>query len=328
MVRFGMQASHEQINPADLLNDVIAMDRLGIERCWTSDHYMPWWDTGASGGAAWPWIGAALARTRTITIGTGVTAPILRYHPAVVAQVFATLAYMFPNRVFLGIGRGEALNEVPSGHHWPSNAEKFGRLKEAVQLIKRLWTEDWVDFNGNYYWVKDSKLYTKPSKPIALYISGLGEQTARLAGQQGDGFITNELNIEVIRNKLFPAVEKGARESGKDYNSLERILFIPASYNKDKQKALESIRFWRGSMIKAFFDVDVHDPRKIEENGQVVGDDMLEKMFLVISNAEEGIKKLRKYSELGFTEIVLTNSSPNRNELVNLISEKISPLLN
>jgi coenzyme F420-dependent glucose-6-phosphate dehydrogenase len=328
MVRISIQAAHEQINPNDLLNDVVTMDEHGIERCWTSDHYMPWWDTGASGGAAWPWIGAALARTRTITIGTGVTAPILRYHPAVVAQVFATLAYMFPNRVFLGIGRGEALNEVPSGHHWPSNAEKFGRLKEAVQLIKRLWTEDWVDFNGNYYWVKDSKLYTKPSKPIALYISGLGEQTARLAGQQGDGFITNELNVEVIRNKLFPAVEKGARESGKDYNSLERILFIPASYNKDKQKALESIRFWRGSMIKAFFDVDVHDPRKIEENGQVVGDDTLEKMFLVISNAEEGIKKLRKYSELGFTEIVLTNSSPNRNELVNLISEKISPLLN
>jgi coenzyme F420-dependent glucose-6-phosphate dehydrogenase len=275
-----------------------------------------------------PWIGAALARTRTIAIGTGVTAPILRYHPAVVAQVFATLGYMFPNRVFLGIGRGEALNEVPSGHHWPSNAEKFGRLKEAVYLIKRLWTEDWVDYNGNYYWVKDSKLYTKPSKPIALYISGLGEQTARLAGQQGDGFITNELNIEVIRHKLFPAVEKGARESGKDYKSLERILFIPASYNKDKQKALESIRFWRGAMIKAFFDVDVHDPRKIEENGQVVGDDTLEKMFLVISNAEEGIKKLRNYPELGFTEIVLTNSSPDRNELINLISEKISPHLN
>ena len=108
MVRFGIQASHEQINPADLLNDVIAMDRLGIERCWSSDHYMPWWHTGAAGGAAWPWLGAALARTQKITIGTGVTAPILRYHPAVVAQVFATLDYMFPGRVFLGIGRGES----------------------------------------------------------------------------------------------------------------------------------------------------------------------------------------------------------------------------
>jgi len=325
MIKISIQAAHEQVNPKDLLDDVITMDENGIERCWTSDHYMPWWNTGASGGAAWPWIGAALAKTRNIAVGTGVTAPILRYHPAIVAQVFATLGYMFPGRIFLGIGRGEALNEVTTGHNWPSNAEKFGRLKEAIHLIKRLWTEDWVDFRGNYYWVKDSKLYTKSSKPIPLYIAGLGEQTAVLAGQEGDGFVTNELDTEAIRNKLFPALKKGCTKSGKDYNSLEKILFIPASYNEDMQKALESIRFWRGAMIKAFFDVDVHDPRKIEENGQIIGDDTLQKMLLVISNAEDGIKKLKKYTELGFTEIVLTNSSPVREELVKLVAEKISP---
>src|ERR671931_380022 len=107
VVRISIQAAHEQVNPSDLLHDVIYMDHNGIERCWSSDHYMPWWNTRASGGAAWPWLGAALARTNRITIGTGVTAPILRYHPAIVAQVFATLGYMFPNRVFLGIGRGK-----------------------------------------------------------------------------------------------------------------------------------------------------------------------------------------------------------------------------
>lgn len=325
MTRISIQAAHEQVNPKDLLSDVVTMDEKGIQRCWTSDHYMPWWDSGASGGAAWPWLGAALARTRNIVIGTGVTAPILRYHPAIVAQVFATLEYMFPGRVFLGIGRGEALNEVTSGHSWPSNAEKFERLKEAIYLIRKLWTGDWVDFKGNYYWLRDSKLYTKPSNHIPLYLAGIGKQSARLAGEESDGFVTNELDIGVIRDKLFPALKEGATISGKDYSSLEKILFLPASYHEDKQKALESIRFWRGAMIKAFFDVDVHDPRKIQENGQIIGDDTLEKMFLVISTAEEGIEKLKKYIELGFTEIVLTNSSPNRNELVELISEKISP---
>jgi G6PDH family F420-dependent oxidoreductase len=325
MTRISIQAAHEQVNPKDLLSDVVAMDEKGIQRCWTSDHYMPWWDSGASGGAAWPWLGAALARTRNIVIGTGVTAPILRYHPAIVAQVFATLEYMFPGRVFLGIGRGEALNEVTSGHSWPSNAEKFERLKEAIYLIRKLWTGDWVNFKGNYYWVRDSKLYTKPSNHIPLYLAGIGKQSARLAGEEADGFVTNELDIGVIRDKLFPALKEGTIISGKDYSSLEKILFLPASYHKDKQKALESIRFWRGAIIKAFFDVDVHDPRKIQENGQIIGDDTLEKMFLVISTAEEGIEKLKKYVELGFTEIVLTNSSPNRNELVKLISEKISP---
>jgi coenzyme F420-dependent glucose-6-phosphate dehydrogenase len=328
MVRISIQAAHEQVNPTDLLHDVIYMDQNGVERCWTSDHYMPWWHTGASGGAAWPWLGAALAKTSKLTIGTGVTAPILRYHPAVVAQVFATLGFMFPNRVFLGIGRGESLNEVPAGNNWPSNLEKFKRLREAIQLIKKLWTEDWVNFKGEYYWVKDSNLYTKPKTPIPLYIAGLGRQSAMLAGEHGDGFVTNELNVDSISNTLFPALKEGAKRAGKDYNTLEKILFIPASYDPDdKQKAIESIRFWRGSMIKAFFDVDVHDPRKIEENGQVIGDDTLENMLLIVSNGQDAIDKLRKYAELGFTEIVLTNSSPNRDKLVKLVAEEIAPHL-
>ncbi|MDW0296625.1 MAG: TIGR03557 family F420-dependent LLM class oxidoreductase [Nitrososphaeraceae archaeon] len=326
VVKISIQAAHEQVNPSDLLHDVIYMDQNGIERCWTSDHYMPWWNSGASGGAAWPWLGAALARTNKITIGTGVTAPILRYHPAIVAQVFATLGFMFPNRVFLGVGRGESLNEVTSGNQWPSNLEKFERLKEAVLLIKKLWTEDWVNFKGKYYWVKDSNLYTKPKTPIPLYIAGLGKQSAMLAGELGDGFVTNELSVDAIGNNLFPALKEGAKRAGKNYDSLEKILFIPASYDpNDKQKAIESIRFWRGAMIKAFFDVDVHDPKKIEENAQVIGDDTLENMLLVISNAEETIKKLQKYVDLGFTEIVLTNSSPDRDKLVKLVSDEIAP---
>lgn len=324
-VKISIQAAHEQVNPSDLLQDVIYMDQKGIERCWTSDHYMPWWNTGASGGAAWPWLGAALASTSEITLGTGVTAPILRYHPAIVAQVFATLGFMFPNRIFLGVGRGESLNEVTSGNQWPSNPEKYERLKEAIYLIKKLWNEDWVNFQGKYYWVKDSKLYTKPKTPIPLYIAGLGNQSAMLAGEYGDGFVTNELNVDSISNNLFPALKEGAKKAGKDFQSLEKILFIPTSYDPDdKQKAIESIRFWRGAMIKAFFDVDVHDPRKIEENGQIIGDDTLENMLLVVTNGQEAIEKLQKYEELGFTEIVLTNSSPDRNKLVKLVADEIA----
>jgi coenzyme F420-dependent glucose-6-phosphate dehydrogenase len=325
--RLSIQAAHEQINPLDLLDDMVYLDKKNIKRCWSSDHYMPWWNSGASGGAAWPWMGAALARTTKLVIGTGVTAPILRYHPAIVAQVFATLAYMFPQRVFLGIGRGEALNEVPSGNSWPTNREKFRRLKESIRLIKKLWTEDWVNFNGEFYSVKDSKLYTKPTHPIPIYIAGLGEQSAQLAGKEGDGFVTNELDRNKIKDTLLPAVKRGCTKSEKDYNQLEKILFIPASYDENKQKAIESIRFWRGSMIKAFFDVDVHDPRKIEENGQVIDDDSLEKKLFVISEEEEGVKKLQPYIDIGFTEIVFTNSSPDRKKFVDILS-RISDIIN
>ena len=322
MIKLGIHAAHEQLNPTDLLDDVIKMEENKIERCWTSDHYMPWWHSGA---AAWPWLGAALARTEKIVMGTGVTAPILRYQPAIVAQVFATLGYMFPNRVFLGVGKGEALNEVTSGNHWPSSRERFQRLKEAIHLIKKLWTEKWVTFKGQYYSVRDSNLYTKPEKPIPLYVAALGEQSAMLAGEEANGFVTNELDVEKIKNRLIPAIKEGAKKSSKDYQSLERILFIPASYDEDRDKALRSISFWRGAMIKAFYEVDIHDPRKIEENGQVIGNDTLENMTLVVSNAEEAIKKLQKYVELGFTEIVMTNSSPDRYKFVKLVAEQIIP---
>jgi coenzyme F420-dependent glucose-6-phosphate dehydrogenase len=325
MVKISLQAAHEQVNPRDLLDDAMYMDKKGIGKCWSSDHYMPWWHTGASGGAAWPWIGAALAKTERLIIGTGVTPPILRYHPAIVAQVFATLGYMFPNRVFLGIGRGEALNEVPSGSKWPSNLERFRRMKEAILLIKKLWTEDWVNFKGEYYSVRDSNLYTKPEQPIPIYIAGLGKQSARLAGEEGDGFVTNESDLRKIKEELIPAVKEGAARKGRNYDTLEKVLFIPTSYDEDSQKAIEAIRFWRGAMIKAFFEADIHDPRRIEENGQVISDDSLRRIFLVISSGEEGINRLQKFVEMGFTEIVLLNSSPNRKKLVDLIVEKIAP---
>ena len=325
MVSFGIQAAHEQINPTDLLSDVTMMDRYGIKTCWSSDHYMPWWHTGASCGAAWPWLGAALTKTDKIIVGTGVTAPILRYNPAIVAQVFATLGYMFPGRVFLGLGRGESLNEVPAGTSWPSNQERFERLKEAIKLIKLLWIEDWVTFEGKYYQVKDSNLYTKPLQPIPIYIAALGPQSASLAGQEAEGFVTNELNPELIQSKLLPAFRDGARKAGRDPETLDKVLFIPASYDPDKQKALESIGFWRGAMVKAFFEVNFPDPRKIEESAQVVGMDTIEKMALVVSSSEEAIKTLDKYVQLGFTEIVLTNSSPNRENLLKLLSQEIAP---
>lgn len=318
-------ASHEQVNANDLLSDVIIMDKNGLERCWVSDHYMPWWHDGGFAGATWPWLGAALAKTDKIHIGTSVTAPILRYHPAIVAQVFATLGFMFPNRVFLTVGTGEVLNEVPSGNNWPSNKERFERLKEAITLIKKLWTEEWVDFNGKYYRVKDSNLYTKLPKPIPLFVAAMKPQSAMLAGEEGDGLVTNELNLENLKNKVLPASRQGAEKSGKDYKSLTKAVFMPASYDQDKDKAIKSIVFWKGAMIKAFFEAEIHDPREIQENGMVVGNDTMQQMTFVISNSEEGIKKIKQYAELGFTDIVLINSSPDRNNLVRLLSKEIIP---
>ncbi len=150
-------------------------------------------------------------------------------------------------------------------------------------------------------------------------------QSAMLAGEEGDGLVTNELDLEILKNKVLPAFKQGSERSGKDYNSLTKAVFMPASYDQDKDKAIKSIVFWKGAMIKAFFEADVHDPREIQENGLVVGNDTMQEMAFVISNAEEGIKKIKQYIELGFTDIVLINSSPDRNNLVKLLSNEIIP---
>ncbi|HVX01701.1 MAG TPA: LLM class flavin-dependent oxidoreductase [Nitrososphaera sp.] len=199
-------------------------------------------------------------------------------------------------------------------------------MSEAVQVIKKLWSEDWLDFEGMYYSLKKSNLYTKPETKVPLYIAALGRQSAELTRAEGDGLVTNELDPSLIRERLFPAFEQGASKAGKDPSSMPKAVFVPASYDEDRQKALQSIAYWRGSTIKAFFNVDYPDPRDIEEDGKVVGNDTFEKMALVISNAEEGwINKLQKYVDLGVTEIVLINSSPDKAKLIEMVAEQITP---
>jgi coenzyme F420-dependent glucose-6-phosphate dehydrogenase len=131
--------------------------------------------------------------------------------------------------------------------------------------------------------------------------------------------------LQNLKNKVLPAFRQGAEKSGKDYKSLTKAVFMPASYDQDKDKAIKSIVFWKGAMIKAFFKADIHDPREIQENGMVVGNDTMQQMAFIISNAKEGIRKIKQYTELGFTDIVLINSSPDRNNLVRLLSKEIIP---
>ena len=161
------------------------------------------------------------------------------------------------------------------------------------------------NLQGKYYQIKDSNLYTKPLQPIPIFVEGVGPQSARLASQEADGFVTNEINPELIESKILPVLKDGARKADRNPEALDKILFLPASYDPDKQKALESIAYWRGAMVKAFFEVNFPDPRKREESAQVVGMDTMEKMTLVVSSAEEAMKKLDKYVRLSFTEIVL-----------------------
>src|SRR5512140_3199252 len=173
-LRLGYKASAEQFPPQRLIDLAVAAEDAGFDSVWTSDHFQPWRHTDGHAPNALVWLGAATQATRRVTLGTSVLTPTLRYNPAVVAQAFATLGCLAPGRVVLGVGSGESLNEVPLGTQWPAGKERFARLTEAVQLIKQLWTEDRVTFDGRFYRTELATVYDKPETPVPLYIGASG----------------------------------------------------------------------------------------------------------------------------------------------------------
>src|SRR5262249_40090604 len=149
----------------ELLEYAIAADEAGFDSVGTSDHFHPWAEKGQA-CFAWSWLGAAAARCKNVVLGTCLTCPILRYHPAIIAQAAATIACIAPKGFYLGVGTGEALNEYSSCGQWPAYTVRQGRLGEAIQLMRELWSGDEVTFHGTYYQTQKAKLYTRPKEPI------------------------------------------------------------------------------------------------------------------------------------------------------------------
>jgi len=259
-------------------------------------------------------------------IGTAVTAPILRYHPALVAQAFATLDYMYPGRIFLGLGAGEALNESPLGYTWPSASQRVEMLEEAIIIIRKLWTEEFVTFEGKYYRLKKANLYTKPKTAIKIYVAAGGPKVAKLAGKYADGILLGAGSAE-RPEKLFLAFEDGAKEEGKDPKHLEKVAEILVSYDEDYDKALKACKFWSGCMLPMFFKYDFSDPREIEEHGKLVENEALLSRWIVATTAKEHIQRLEKYVKLEFNHLFFVSSSPDEKKYIKFYGEKVLPHL-
>src|SRR5208282_941768 len=187
VLKLGYKASAEQFGPTELLQFSRLAEQSGFDSVFISDHFQPWKHRGGHAPFSLAWLGALGALTSRITIGTSVLTPTFRYHPAVVAQAFATLGVMFPDRIVLGVGTGESLNEVPStGVVWPDFKERFARLREAVTLMRRLWTEERVTFEGQYYRTQDATIYDRPTTPVPICIAAAGALIAKARLHHGE----------------------------------------------------------------------------------------------------------------------------------------------
>lgn len=190
----GYWASQEQYSMQDLLKFVTEAERGGFSSCLTSDHFHPWWHDNGYGNFTWVWLAAAAERTKNMEFITGVTAAVYRYNPAIIAQAFASLDVLYTGRIGLGIGTGEAMNEVPVGFDWPSASVRLARTAEAVQIIRKLWERPkrekenqgsgFVNFEGQYFRVRGARLYTPPSSErIPLYMAASGEEAIQTAAK-------------------------------------------------------------------------------------------------------------------------------------------------
>ncbi len=328
MIRFGYKASAEQFAPAELLRFAILAEELGFDSVFLSDHIQPWRHDGGHAPAALPWLGALGARTERLVVGTSVLTPTFRYHPAVVAQAFATLGCLFPGRVVLGVGSGESMNEAPLGIEWPEPKERFGRLKESIELIRLLWTQERVDFAGDYYTTHRATIYDRPEVPVPLYVAGSGPAATRLAGRRADGFITTSGKAPSLYSEtLLPAVRDGAQRAGRKLSDLDLLIEVKVSFDSDLERARSETRFWAALALSPEEKTGVEDPVEMQRLADALPVDRASSRFIVSNDPDEHVAAIARYVDLGFTHLVFHAPGPDQERFLRRYAADILPRL-
>ena len=325
----GYKASAEQFAPRDLLNFGVAAEQNGFDSVVVSDHYQPWNHTDGHAPHSFTWLAALGERTKTVKLGTSVVTPTFRYHPAIIAQTMGTLDQLSPGRVFLGVGTGESLNEVAVRDiEWPGFKERFGRLKESIDLMRQLWTEDHVNFKGEYYRTRDATVYDKPTGTMPLYIAGAGRQAALLAGRVAEGFIcTSGKAWELYTETLLPAVKEASEKAGRDYDSIEKLIEMKVSYDTDKDKALQDTRLWAALALPPEAKVGVEDPREMQRMADELPIEKVASRWIVSDDPDEQVAKIKPYIDLGFTHLVFHAPGLDQVRFIELYGRDVLPKL-
>jgi len=329
VLRLGYKASAEQFGPVELLDFAVHAEQCGFDSVVVSDHFQPWRHTGGHAPFSFAWLGAVGARTERVMLGTSVVTPTFRYHPSVVAHAMATLAVLFPERVMLGIGTGESLNEVPPvGIVWPEFRERYARLRESVTLMRKLWSEEFVTFEGTYYRTQSATLYDRPAHGVPLYIAAGGPQMAKYVGRVADGFIcTSGKGAELYRDQLMPALADGAAEAGRDVGKIDKMIEVKVSFDTDRQKALDDTRLWGALALTGDEKTGVEDPRQMERLADALPTERTASRWIVSTDAEEHVEQIKFYTDLGFTHLVFHAPGLDQKRFMDLYAERVIPLL-
>ena len=329
-LKLGYKASAEQFAPRELVEIAVAAEAHGMESVATSDHFQPWRHEGGHAPFSLSWMAAVGERTSTIQIGTSVMTPTFRYNPAVLSQAFATMGCLYPGRIMIGVGTGEALNEIATGWtgEWPEFKERFARLRESVDLMRQLWTGDRVTFEGEYYSTVEASIYDRPDVPIPVYIAAGGPVVARYAGRAGDGFIcTSGKGMELYTEQLIPAVLEGAEKVGRDADAIDRMIEIKLSYDTDYDTAVNNTRFWSPLSLSKEQKHDITDPIEMEKAADALPIETIAKRWIVGSDPDEVVASIKDYVDAGLNHLVFHAPGHDQRRFLDLFERDLAPRL-
>lgn len=329
-LRLGYKASAEQFAPRELVELAVAAEDAGMDSVTVSDHFQPWRHEGGHAPFSLAWMAAVGERTKRVQIGTSVMTPTFRYNPAVIAQAFATMGCLYPGRIMLGVGTGEALNEIATGHkgEWPEFKERFARLREAVTLMRALWTGETTDFDGDYYSTRGASIYDVPDGGIPVYVAAGGPVVARYAGRAGDGFIcTSGKGMELYTDKLMPAVAEGAAQAERDVASVDRMIEIKLSYDTDAERALENTRFWAPLSLTPEQKHSVDSPQEMERLANELPIEQVAKRWIVASDPDEVLVQVKQYLDAGLNHLVFHAPGHDQRRFLELFARDLEPRL-
>jgi len=304
-MNYWVQLATEQFPPSELVEQAIEAERAGFDAVNVSDHFQPWWEPGHS-GQAWTLLGAICHATERVGVGTGVTAPLYRYNPAVVAQFAATVEELSPGRGFLGIGSGEALNEVPCGMDWPDTGQQVRRMEEALEIIGRLLDGQHLDHHGEFFRTRGAYLHTRGKRRPPVYVSAFGPDAAGVAARHGDGLWT--LADPETAPELIDAYRSACDDAGREPGEI--ILQTGFSWAENDDAALEGARVWKATQPPEYFTDDWHDPKAMfDKADREVSDEEFAQSYIIGSDPEHHVERIRQVEELGATVVCLQNGS-------------------
>ena len=317
MTEFGYALSSEEHGPTQLVENARKAEQHGFEFALVSDHFHPWTDSQGQSPFVWSVIGAIAQATERIRLGTGVTCPTIRIHPAIVAQAAATSAAMMPERFFLGVGTGENLNEHILGDHWPAPDERLELLEEAIEVMRLLWQGGYQTHRGKHYTVENARLYTLPEQPVEIAVAAAKENAAELAGRVGDAFVNTAPEREPI--------EAFERAGGKGKPKYGQLTVCWAKSDDEGAKTVHEI--WPNAGLGGDLSYELPLPRHFEQATENVTPEDLKEKLPVGPDPARYLEQIRELERVGYTHVYFHQIGRDQDGFFRFWKEALEPAL-